>query len=423
MSVLTSQREGEPDLEVVRTYYTRRFPHLEPIPTPFQAFLGPEGGSEAWRKMAARFGDDLAALDRGTLPRARAEALMDYVLDEFAADVVRELEERDDKALAAFRRADLFCYTSGTMLNYGRAGKREFWRSTLQWALPLVVARRLGLRYGVYANSFEMLAPPSDHFYRRLLGDAAFLSFRDGESLKYVASLGIQSGDMCYRPDSAFFFPHEDDGYAQVFLERHRLEPERFIAVIIRTGSQPGPLENVMPREREERHTALLRAFIEAWVEKTGLPVLLCPEVKTEIEPMRHYIYSRLSDAARERSVWMDTFWMPDEAKAVYRRARIVCSMEVHSIVHALAAGTPVLHPQFWESGRKAWMLRDLGLEDWLLDIDAITPEELLAAALAIHGDFARAKARVKEAQALIERLGDEAVAAMFEGTPVRTSA
>ena len=26
-------------------------------------------------------------------------------------------------------------------------------------------------------------------------------------------------------------------------------------------------------------------------------------------------------------------------------------------------AGTPVLHPRFAEAGRKAWMLRDLGVE------------------------------------------------------------
>lgn len=418
VTVLTSQQATEPELDFVKEYYRTRFPQLQTLPTPFVDFLGPQSASQAWRRMADRFGDDLIAIDQDALSEERARELIDYVLDEFAGDVINELEQAGSPALQAFREADLYCYTSGTMLNFGRAGKREFWTYTLKWAMPLVIARRLGLPYGVYAHSFEMIAPPSDYFYTRLFGDAAFLSFRDGESKKYVESLGINVPGMSYRPDSAFFFPKEDDAYAEAFLKKHGLSHERFITVIIRTGAQDGPLTDVMPQSREEQHMALLREFIERWTAKTDIKVLLCPEVETEIDTMRTHIYDQLSPAARAKSVWMDTFWMPEEAKAVYARARIVCSMEVHSIVHAIAAGTPVLHPQFWESGRKAWMLRDLNLEDWLQDIDAITADDLLSKALEIDADFARAKERVAEAKRLIERLGSEAVDQIFADLP-----
>ncbi len=417
VTVLTSQSAADPEMGFVKEYYAERFPQIKLVPTPFVEYLGAQSATRAWRRMAERFGADLEAIDRGSLPEERACALIDYVLDEFAADVVQEMDEAGSPALQAFREADFYCYTSGTMLNFGRAGKREFWTYTLKWALPLVVARHLGLRYGVYAHSFEMIAPPSDYFYRRLFADAAFLMFRDGESKNYIHSLGIRVPGMSYRPDSAFYFPLEDDEYAETFLKRHGLTKERFVAVVIRTGAQDGPLTGVMPSSREEQHMALLREFIERWTAQTGMKVLLCPEVQNEIATMRVHIYDKLSSEARAQSVWMDTFWMPEEAKAVYARARIVCSMEVHSIVHAIAAGTPVLHPQFWESGRKAWMLRDLGLGDWLQDIDAISADELVSKALEIDANFAQAKARVVSARRLIERLGSEAVDLIYDDT------
>jgi polysaccharide pyruvyl transferase WcaK-like protein len=413
VSVLASQTEAHPELPAVRSYYARHFPELTLLANPFESRKGLGSQSPSWRALVHRFGDDVRALDAGTLSPARADELMRYVLDEYAAGVVRELEAEASPVLAALRQADLYCYTSGTMLNYGRAGKRDFWGWTLQWAIPLVIARRLGVPYGAYANSFEELAPPSDAFYRLLFADARFLSFRDGESLRYVRSLGIEAPHMAFRPDSAFFFPIQDHAYANRFLAEHRLEAGRFATATIRTGAQSGPLSGVMPGDREERHMAVVREFVEGWTATTGLPVLLCPEVAGEIEPMRARVYERLSPRARERSVCMDHFWTPEEALAVYARARLVCSMEVHSIVLGLAAGTPVIHPQFWESGRKAWMLRDLGLEDWLLDIDAVDGATVLERALLIHRDPDAAGSRVARARETIERLGAEAAAQM----------
>ena len=67
--------------------------------------------------------------------------------------------------------------------------------------------------------------------------------------------------------------------------------------------------------------------------------------------------------------------------------------MEMHSVIMALSLGTPVLMPQFSENGRKVWMLEELGLRDWIFDIDEpATPSALLEAALRIHKDPAAAQ-------------------------------
>ena len=94
----------------------------------------------------------------------------------------------------------------------------------------------------------------------------------------------------------------------------------------------------------------------------------------------------------------------PDEAFSVYARAHTIVSMEMHSVILGLAAGTPVLHPRFAEAGRKAWMLRDLGIEQWLFDVDKEPSGKISAALLAIHEDYDAALGKVKSATSAVKR-------------------
>ena len=99
-----------------------------------------------------------------------------------------------------------------------------------------------------------------------------------------------------------------------------------------------------------------------------------------------------------------ETFWLPDEAFSVYARAHTIVSMEMHSIILGLAAGTPTLHPRFAEAGRKAWMLRNLGIEEWLFDLDEDPAEEITASLMKIHDDYDAALGKVKTAMDFVHR-------------------
>jgi len=63
--------------------------------------------------------------------------------------------------------------------------------------------------------------------------------------------------------------------------------------------------------------------------------------------------------------------------------------------------------PQFSENGRKVWMLEELGLRDWIFDIDEpATPGALLEAALRIHENPAAAQQRVRSQLPRLRQLG-----------------
>jgi polysaccharide pyruvyl transferase WcaK-like protein len=157
------------------------------------------------------------------------------------------------------------------------------------------------------------------------------------------------------------------------------------------------------------------KRLIEGWIERTGMAVLICPETKFCMPRMRDRLYSILSASAKEKCVCMDSFWSPEQACSIYRRARIVTG-HMHSMIFALSVGTPILHIPYSEAGRKAWMIKDIGFDDWLLDIDETPAEELLQAALRIHNAYDVAEQRVRRALPEIERLGMEVITEVKAG-------
>ncbi len=304
----------------------------------------------------------------------------------------------------AFTEADLLLYNSGTTLSFGRWERN--WNRTMPLAMPLFMARFHDKPYGIYCQSFEKFAPPSDLLFPKLLSDARFVFCRDTDSLQYLKSLGVRPPALDFGPDATFAFDLRDELFADRFMEAHGLERRRFITVTIRSAAQ-----GFIDERREQDHAAKLRYLVTQYVRSTKERVLLCPEVDCEIEPARRLIFEPLPDDVKPSVRLKDSFWLPDEAFSVYARARAVVSMEMHSIIMALTAGTPVLHPTFAEAGRKRWMLRDLGLTDWLFDLDDTPAETITRAILAIQGDFPAAARRVRSAMNIVHRRQTETMA------------
>lgn len=408
VTVMTSQEVGSKDHAYLTDYFPRYSPGCKVVGNPFRSVINNgEGRSEAWDALVQRWGPvKLKAFEDGVLTVDDAEALVYDLMNVFPHELIKEFQTTRPDVSDAFGNAGFALFTSGTTLNFGRMGKRSFWRFSLLYALPMIIARALGIPYGISSQSFDALEWPSDILFRQLFADAEFVFCRDTDSLAYLKQRNLISKRMGYRPDTTFFFGGADEAWADEYMARHGLEEGRFITLTIRSSTQPGPLMGVMSKERSEAHMVKLRAFIEALTAQTDLKVLICPEVKYEIQPARELLYDQVSKEAQEKCVWMDSFWNTEQAYSIYRRARMVVSMEMHSIIMSVGIGTPLLHPQFAESGRKARMVRDIGLGDWLFDIDAMESSELLEAALRIHQDHDHAKARVSDALHRLDQLG-----------------
>jgi polysaccharide pyruvyl transferase WcaK-like protein len=85
----------------------------------------------------------------------------------------------------------------------------------------------------------------------------------------------------------------------------------------------------------------------------------------------------------------------------------------MHSPIIAVAAGTPAIHVRQPTDTRKGQMWRDVGLGDWLFEVEKTSGEEIAAALLGIARDAEAATAKVKRANRRTADAGRAMVAAM----------
>jgi polysaccharide pyruvyl transferase WcaK-like protein len=155
-------------------------------------------------------------------------------------------------------------------------------------------------------------------------------------------------------------------------------------------------------RTSEADH-ARLRDMITTWTKATGLKVLVCAAMTYQVELGRTQIYEKLSGDVRRNVVWRDRYWMPDEAASVYAQSQCVVGIEPHSLIMSLAAGTPIMHVRQPTDTFKGHMFRDIGLGEWLSEIEQSSGAQLAAALARITADPAVSRARVREAMAGVE--------------------
>ena len=413
--VMTYQRANNPSYATMNSYLSGYLPGVRTVAFPFPALAEKSTGEpgSAWRAFHDRWGPSkLRAFENGTIPAQTAAQIADDALNRLPREIFAELQRTNPEAARAFTDAGFVMYTSGMVLNFGRSGIRDFYHYTLRNAMSLLVARSLGIPYGINGHSFESIDWPADLVLQPLLQDAQFVYCRDPDSVEFLRQKKIVPKRTGFRPDTTFFFQGFDESWAQKFMQDRRLTEKKFIVVVTRNGhSQRGAVARTISPEREQAQMATMRKFITDWVGRTGQTVVLCPEVKSEIPWAKKHVLDLLPAGTRRHVINMEEFPTTEQAYSLYRRAEMVVSMEMHSVIMAYSLGTPALLPEFTENGRKGTMLGEMRLADWHIDIDEPDSDgRILTAALAIHQDPNRAAARVREQLPRLRELGASVV-------------
>ena len=241
----------------------------------------------------------------------------------------------------------------------------------------------------------------------QLLNAARFVHFRDSASLALARELGCRCPVMEFGPDGAFGTDLRDDDRAGAFLSAHGLEEGRFLCCIPRLRytpywSLPGknrpfdPVKHARNDAMREHDHAPLRDAICRVVREAGLMVLVCPEDRTQMAVGRERIVERLPDDVRRGVVWRPDYWLPDEALSTYVRSAGLFGNEMHSPIMCIGNGVPAIVCRFAEQTTKGLMWRDIGLGDWLFDLDDEDDVRRVPAAvleMARHPDASRQRA------------------------------
>jgi polysaccharide pyruvyl transferase WcaK-like protein len=294
----------------------------------------------------------------------------------------------------ALEWCDLFLHGSGTEL----AGAVEAAR-----------AREAGKQYGfagVTLRDEELVE------HAELLSDAAFVFCRDTDSLAALRTSGISGPVIDFGPDSTFALDLRDDLAAEKLLKGRALAEGEFLCVVPRLRYTPyweifpenvpfHPDRDGVNRKYAEQDHRKLREAIIAWARSTGMRVLLVPEMTYQVSRLRPLLYDWLPEDVKPHVEVLDRFWLTAEAAAVYARAAAVLSLEMHSPIIAVSAGTPAVHVRQPTDTRKGQMWRDVGLESWLFEIDQSIGEEIADRIVDIGLDPDAARTTARNAHAL----------------------
>lgn len=308
---------------------------------------------------------------------------------------------------AALEACDFFLHGSGP----GLVGRQEADR-----------ARKAGKPYGfagVTLNDGELVA------CRELLAGAEFVFCRDTDSLAALQKSGIVGPRLGFGPDATFALDLRDEPAADSLLEAHGLERGKFLCAVPRLRWTPywdiHP-ERVKPdahriavnKEFAERDHAKAREAITAWVRETKLRVLLVPEMSYAVPLLRPLLFDGLPDDVKPGVSILDRYWLTAEAASVYARAAALLSFEQHSPIMAISAGTPAVLLRQPTDTRKGRMWYDLGMSDWVFEIDATSGARIAARVVGIGSDLPAARAVAKQARSR----ANEFMAAMIAAIP-----
>lgn len=279
-----------------------------------------------------------------------------------------------------------------------------------------------GKPFGVYGITHGSFLSGDD---KELLSQAQFAFFRDSVSLQRARDEGVNCPIMDFAPDGAFACDLRDDAKATAFLESHGLQEGKFLCCLSRLRytpywSIPGKNRRFDAKRHERNeamkehdHAALRRAII-AVVRETPLKVLLCPEDVTQIAVGKEMFWDQLPADVRPRVVWRETFWLTDEALSTYVRSAGLFGSEMHSPIMAVGNGIPAIVCRFEEQTSKGIMWRDIGLGDWLFDLDVEQDhEQIVPAVLAMATEPDAAKQRVAQAQRFVQQRQRETMAVL----------
>lgn len=309
--------------------------------------------------------------------------------------------ERDEALRQAIAGCDLFIRNSGMGQDL----------SYMQFC------RKLGKPYGLFGQSFFAAMVEGKGAEERidLLNGASFIYTRETKTLDILKRGGVKTPVLEFGPDGCFGIDVRDDERGLATMKKLGLEEKKFITIHLRTNTPKAPgvddprpekLNPLYPTPKQiaddERRAAKYRELVTRWVKKTGHKVLIAPETFKEMEHNKRLIHDPLPPEIQKHVVNLEYFWNADEAASIFARAHTVVCHEPHSPIIALANGTPIIHTYSEFHSPKCWMFKDIGLPEWLLEMDETPVDVMFDTLMAIDADYAAAAAKVKKAMGYV---------------------
>lgn len=233
------------------------------------------------------------------------------------------------------------------------------------------LARALGKPVVLYAQSF---GPYPKRIQYKLaaagLRYATLILVREANSRDLLARMGLAGSRVIQVPDSAFLFSPDlyfDPGP----LIGERQPGEQIVGITARAW---------LPGASQHAYERAMAGFIDHLSRQPGVKVVVIPQVTaTEQNDDDRQVGRRMQDLVRsgDNVVFVERRLTHHEIKSVFACLDYLVGTRFHSVIFALTAGVPALAIEY--EHKTSGIMRDLGLEDWVLPIEDVTTDRLAA--------------------------------------------
>ncbi|HXE57621.1 MAG TPA: polysaccharide pyruvyl transferase family protein [Gemmatimonadales bacterium] len=319
---------------------------------------------------------------------------------------------RVDSRLAAYLAHDLVVSKGGHIL-FSSGGLRGLVGLYLN-LFPILLGIRLGRPTAIFAHSIGPVhGRASRWLVRWALRRCALVATREELSLGLTRSLLGPGHERTARltRDTAFALTP-----AALPDEVTELLPRRFVVLTVRQWHFPYLTSREEAARRYREYLRTLAEVVRVVNREHGLPVVLAPQVvgPTPAEDDRVAWAELLALCGREtRLLELRADLSPAQLVELYRRAELVVGTRFHSVILALAAGTPAVAIAY--HGFKAeGIMQGLRLDEYVFQIDRLSAHELCDGIRRALTARAELKSRIAEEVAEIRRALDADVRALL---------
>lgn len=310
-----------------------------------------DGGVPKLRRVLRKFAGILVSTTYLLSP----EFLSRRLLPLLPTEVRREVD--------AVSGADLVVSMGGGYLN-ARPGL-DGYQNVFFVLLPALLAHKRKVPVVFAPQSFGPFpAPLQKRLTAHVLRRAALVLAREDVSVDILEECGVPKGQVRRAVDSGFAFAPvtSSDWRARLGVDA----TARLVGITARQWLAPAA---------QERYERALAATIDS-VQASGARVLMIPQVSTDyLGDDDRIVERRVAGYCTTPLLRIDDRFDHIDLKGVYGECSMLIGTRFHSVIFSLTSGVPCVAIEYEHKTRG--IMRDLGLEEWVLPIVDVTHPRL----------------------------------------------
>lgn len=239
------------------------------------------------------------------------------------------------------------------------------------FSYPMLLAKRLRVPYVLYAQSFGPFHSWFSRWWmRKLVKKSSGTWARESASRETLINIGAPAEKMDVVADAAFGI--RPKARQQQRRSLASLRPQEYVAISVRSLDATGHAADL-----EKNYRQSIQELIEWIVREKKLKVALVahttgPLLEEDDRITSRIVYESLAEDAKRQALLVEEDLSPGDLASLYGNASLVLATRFHAVVLALCGGCPVIAiPYFGLKTQGA--LRDLGLEDFVVEVKEIT--------------------------------------------------